>query len=280
MPNYFAKMPVVLYDFTIQSDSTEKHLTLADVTSRATLKLSSETEDQVMNNHMIKEWETPRSISEYYYGTGDYYWLIMYLNSIVDIQNDWVKSEFNLVEFCKKKYSASAKEYRPEEVFSMYVEDLDTASFNLTVSTSDLEKIGDIILGSYIELENYLAPDTKVTGINDNILTIDKKPLVITSPDLAVPVLIIPVIEGHLGLHHYEDDVGNVSDITYTNGTMSSVGMSDENEPIYELSVYTASGISNLEYEQRINESKRIIRVVKPDYIVDFIRKFDAASFK
>ena len=52
----------------------------------------------------IPEGYTVEQVSDLYYGSPTYHWVIMILNNIVDIREEWPRSTSDLVEYCKLKY--------------------------------------------------------------------------------------------------------------------------------------------------------------------------------
>ena len=66
------------------------------------------------------------------------------------------------------------------------------------------------------------------------------------------------------GIHHYE--------ITQSSGVTSSL----DNSHLIEVNSDTsgASSVSNREFEQRIQDNKRLIKILRPEYLSEFIEEF------
>ena len=66
------------------------------------------------------------------------------------------------------------------------------------------------------------------------------------------------------GIHHYE--------ITQSSGVSSSL----DNSHLIEVNSDTsgASSVSNREYEERLQDNKRLIKILRPDYLSEFIEEF------
>jgi len=68
-------------------------------------------------------------------------------------------------------------------------------------------------------------------------------------------------------IHHYE--------VTQDSGRTTSNGPSDYSHKV-EVNSDTdnASSISNREYEERLQDNKRLIKILRPDYLSEFIEEF------
>jgi len=66
------------------------------------------------------------------------------------------------------------------------------------------------------------------------------------------------------GIHHYE--------ITQSSGVSSSL----DNSHLIEVNsdASGASSVSNREYEERLQDNKRLIKILRPDYLSEFIEEF------
>ena len=71
-------------------------------------------------------------------------------------------------------------------------------------------------------------------------------------------------------IHHYEDLIGNV-----VSGYIGDDGVWNPGRYRDGDLVYTAVSVSNREHETRVNELKRTIKVVSPDFIAEFVAKFN-----
>lgn len=114
----------------------------------------------------VPEGYTIEQLSDVYYGSPTYHWVIMILNNIVDIREEWPKSSSDLLEYCKLKYGG-------------------------------LEAIYDI--------------------------------------------------------HHYESEEGIIVQASHP-------GLKNE--------------VTNIEYEEKLNDAKREIKILEPKYLNSFVTKF------
>ncbi len=80
-------------------------------------------------------------------------------------------------------------------------------------------------------------------------------------------------------IHHYEDPDGNVVDeyyYDYKNATNAQLKGLDATHPIWMSDYKTLEGIpvTNYEYEDGLNERKRQIKLIKSNYIGEFIKAY------
>lgn len=58
--------------------------------------------------YTIQEGESPEIIANTQYGSSDWYWAILLLNNIIDVQNDWPVTSVDLDTSIEKKYGSTA----------------------------------------------------------------------------------------------------------------------------------------------------------------------------
>jgi hypothetical protein len=183
----------------------------------------------------IQEGERPDHVSQKLYGTPNYYWTFFLCNSeLKSLENDWPVESNELEEKLKHKY--------PNKV--------------LTINTNDFhskfevnETINGLISGASA---TYITKDSNkgfitiknVTGTFSNGEIIQGQ----TSSDTATIGTQINELQAP---HHYEKDGFHV-----TRGTAGS------------------SEVTNLQYEQGVNDGKKKIKVIRPELISDVASQF------
>lgn len=66
--------------------------------------------DRIKNNVAVFQYinvgdqDTPESLAYKYYGNPELFWIILYLNNVVDPFYDWILSEDRLYDYCVRKY--------------------------------------------------------------------------------------------------------------------------------------------------------------------------------
>jgi hypothetical protein len=184
MSAYFQKFPLINYDFAILGEETKPYL-VTDIIQRVKISNFDIKAVGAFDIYTITDGDTPEIVSDKYYGTPYYHWLILMVNDIIHGLDGFPKSQRDLERYCVEKYGA---------------------------------------VGMY-------------------------------------------------GAHHYEDALGG-----YINGIVDgnsliifdSVSMTWGAIPISSYST-----ISNYEYEDRINENKRIIYLLKPVFVSTIVSEVD-----
>lgn len=95
---YFKFYPVINY----KVDGEYKEMT--------NLVLSNNAVDDIYNDQyfdtMVIQEQTPEELSFDIYGDTQYYWVLLYVNKVVNPYEDWVISTEMMEEYCKDKYGS------------------------------------------------------------------------------------------------------------------------------------------------------------------------------
>lgn len=70
--------------------------------------------------YTIQQGETPEQISNKQYGSPDWYWTILILNNIIDMNHDWPVSDYELDIAIEKKYGDKQNQIRFWETNELY----------------------------------------------------------------------------------------------------------------------------------------------------------------
>ena len=102
---YFAKMPLIYYDFP-DKDGNPVVRVLKDITTNVRF-IKNELENiTVYDEYDIVDDETPEIISTKIYGTPKYHWVIMLMNDIYDYRSDLPQNSNTLLRYVTEKYGA------------------------------------------------------------------------------------------------------------------------------------------------------------------------------
>lgn len=103
---YFKKFPQFLYDFLYEEGSTETKTSLVtDITRNVRFKKRLLANITVYDEYDIVDGETPEIISEKFYGTPYYHWIIMLANDRYDYRSDFPMTEAVLQKHIKTAYN-------------------------------------------------------------------------------------------------------------------------------------------------------------------------------
>lgn len=204
---------------------------------RNTLNSLIENRDAVLR-YIIKDSDTPRSLANVLYGSEQYDWIITTINNIVNPYYDWPLSEESFYEMIEEKYFG-------KQCFFL---DLSTVTNNFVPGEiiTQQNKTAEIVSWdrslSKLTVKNVSSSFTTTT-INSTSATATIKRIIEKSED---------------ALHHFETSNGGILDPyigfleLYLNGSDSYV-------------------ITNKQNEEKENNKKRNIYILKPDFVLPVI---------
>lgn len=99
---YFKNFPKIIYSYDI--NGVEQQILLTDITTNFRFLSRTLQAIQLYDNYSIKDGETPESISQQFYGTPYYHWIIMLANGKFDYINDFPMSQKSLDKYILNKY--------------------------------------------------------------------------------------------------------------------------------------------------------------------------------
>ena len=84
----------------------DKTITTKDIFRRVSLdrKLNNKL---AVNSYYIKDGETPDIIANNFYSSSKYHWVILTVNEIVNVNEEWPKNQSLLLDYTKAKYGAN-----------------------------------------------------------------------------------------------------------------------------------------------------------------------------
>lgn len=148
-PEFFAKVPNVNYDlYGNKKSKTVKNLFRRNVvTDRFKNDPSSHYE------YTIEEGQTPQIISELYYDSPDYYWVILMMNDIINVNDEWplTTAQFDLL--IEKRYGSvsNAENIARYWVHKVYGTQISTETYDRMVERQDPERERYIKFSAYDE---------------------------------------------------------------------------------------------------------------------------------
>lgn len=100
---YFKEFPRIVYPLTDEF-GVDRSYTLTDITTRIKFDMPEEDIERMTTGYVVKDRETPESVSYKVYGSVRFYWAIMFVNNMYDYAKDWIMSDERLQEYCRDKY--------------------------------------------------------------------------------------------------------------------------------------------------------------------------------
>jgi len=84
---YFKRFPKIKYDFP-QLEGLE----VQDIFRRVQFTEKTLNDDKNFESYVVKEGQTPDKVAEMFYGDPNFWWLVLFCNNIIDIENEWPRS--------------------------------------------------------------------------------------------------------------------------------------------------------------------------------------------
>ena len=206
--SYFKLFPNVRYDFSVKTDKTDIIDVVQDMMLRSSLYVDKKDVSLFFMPYTVQEGETPEIIAYNLYGDPQLHWVVMFVNHVFDIYNDWPLPMMSLYDYCVNKYGAD----KLDRVHHWEI-------------LPDQMEVGSVVYSDAGVLQKELSG------------------------------LVFNTLNGVDTYIQYVSDVENGNDFTR-----------------YEFATYT-----NYEYEIRENEIKRYIKVIRPAFIAEFVKLFNAS---
>ena len=98
----FTKLyPTIEYDPTGSGNTTK----IQDILTRIIARDKIINRAVLFSKYIVKEFDTPESVSFEFYGNVKYYWTILMINKYYDRYYDWPLTERNLQKYVDNKYA-------------------------------------------------------------------------------------------------------------------------------------------------------------------------------
>ena len=234
MEKYFKHYPTI--DFDVKNDG--ELIEAKDIFRNIRVRDNSDEAITGYEYYYVNDQDRPDVLATKLYGDATLYWLFWMVNDQFATYNDWPKSQSILERFIARKYSGKA-------LVSNQQSDI--------VSSSDSKFLqGEKVVGSTSSAFGYV---TKIDPTNKQLILNDVQGTfqineTVTGSQSTKSFIINSVRNFSDSPHHYVNSDGN------------------------KTTLETTTMVTNSEYEQTFNDSKRSIRYIKVDYVPQLLREF------
>ena len=149
---YFKTLPLIT-----QKDINNNNITLNNIISRAYLVPSLFKNIMLFYQYDIREGDTPEIIAYKYYNDVNKFWILLYSNNILDIQDSWPLGERDFNTFIIGKY----KDQSPDANTVLEYTQTTTHHYEQTVTTTNNDNFQAQTITFWIDEDTY---DTLVEG--------------------------------------------------------------------------------------------------------------------
>ena len=234
MEKYFKHYPTI--DFDVKNDG--ELIEAKDIFRNIRVRDNSDEAITGYEYYYVNDQDRPDVLATKLYGDATLYWLFWMVNDQFATYNDWPKSQSILERFIARKYSGKA-------LVSNQQSDI--------VSSSDSKFLqGEKVVGSTSSAFGYV---TKIDPTNKQVILNDVQGTfqineTVTGSQSTKSFTLSSVRNFSDSPHHYVNSDGN------------------------KTTSETTTMVTNSEYEQTLNDSKRNIRYIKVDFIPQLLREF------
>ena len=234
MEKYFKHYPTI--DFDVKNDG--ELIEAKDIFRNIRVRDNSDEAITGYEYYYVNDQDRPDVLATKLYGDATLYWLFWMVNDQFATYNDWPKSQSILERFIARKYSGKA-------LVSNQQSDI--------VSSSDSKFLqGEKVVGSTSSAFGYV---TKIDPTNKQVILNDVQGTfqineTVTGSQSTKSFTLSSVRNFSDSPHHYVNSDGN------------------------KTTSETTTMVTNSEYEQTLNDSKRNIRYIKVDYVPQLLREF------
>jgi hypothetical protein len=262
-------------------------MAVKDITVRA--KISDYFKNTALTSlpYEIQDGERPETLAHRVYDRADLHWVILMFNEIHDPTFEWPLSSAELESKLQAKYKGYAL-YYPD---SARIPDVFQLQPHITVlqqggTISQTLADGTVITANIIEWNptyNCIVVDGEQASLfdpySDSPIHGGSGAWVYVNGDPSRSILLTKIVPYEYAVHHFEDSDGNVLDPrtipAYQPNTLArSILEYYTSDAIYNLTETVAMPIDNRTQEFKDNDSKRSIRMVKPEFMSSIVTQF------
>jgi len=162
---YFNTLPVIL-----SSDNAGNVIALKNLLTRVHLNKDTIKNPLLFYSYDIQEGDTPEIVAQKYYGSVDYFWVVMFGGQLIDPEWDWPMSSRVFSEFIIDKYGSTIA---ANSLVDHYEKIITISSSLNNDHTTDIVVIdANTYTNTIVETHSYSVPTGEVVTIST-----DKRPV-------------------------------------------------------------------------------------------------------
>lgn len=301
---YFNFLP----NFAYRDQVTGRVILVKNILSRGKILDLVKEQGSVSLEYFIEDEEKPETLAHRIYGRSDYHWLILLYNEIIDPYFTWPLSVNEFETHMKDNYKGQSifidapqlydedkKEYLDKKASHFEIGNIveqRNLSGEVTAKATIIDWNPNLYKLVVDDVEGVFSgkslPISNHESVRRDLYTRNKNGKTITTGLMRVTE------DNKYALHHFEDGKGETISPFYRKKEIVTGGAVLEN-PSTVLHRYVFGGlergidmgidesgeslgianiVTNIEYEERKNEAKRKIKVMRPEYIDPVLRDF------
>lgn len=289
MVNFLDKFPLVRY--TIDNDSITELDTVRNVLFRVgIIKEVMETNIDAYYLYTIRDSDRPETLAQRVYGDPEAHWIILYANNIYDPYYDWPMDDRTFQKYIVKKYGsiewAKTNYHHYEKVIVR-----ENPSAQVTTTTRfevNEKKLTDGIITIIDAETDYGVGEIVYIGDSNSSNTFSG---LVRAWNNANGQIVLANTNGQAKQYQYLIGTSSAA-----NGTVLKIDLPIAPMDAYntlvdttDFSTYNVAGrtvfetisrtrVSYYDYEEQLNESKRLIKIIQPQYYQQIVSEFDTIT--
>lgn len=164
-PNYFREFPTIEYKVDLESNKTYQ---MRNIMIRSRIVDAVKDKDRTFYPYTIRDFDRPDTIAEKYYGSSEYYWVVLYSNSIFDVYTELPMHKRTFDAFLAKKYESYT--LAADAHFGVIAGSPGNAKDRLLLYLNEVIHHYEDGDGMIVDLETYVSdpnPNKKIVSIFD-----------------------------------------------------------------------------------------------------------------
>jgi len=245
MFKYFQTLPLTFYSL----DEYQTGKIVPNIFVRSKFLSNVITNTSLFDLHDIKDGDTPEITANRFYGDPGLYWIILQSNDISDPRFGWPLDQFNLKKFAEGKYT------------------------NINGTHHYEDSGGNVINASVILATTTFDPAKNFSGFPNNTVVTNNTNAgtgFITSKTNTNAVTIVTTNGGFVAGDQVLSVANSLPEVTLTSISVVS-GLSAANNLVFTA----ATPITNFIFEDRENEKRRNIKIIKKELVPDIVSEFE-----
>jgi hypothetical protein len=158
---YFNTLPTIL-----SSDNAGNLIALKNLLTRVHLNKDTIKNPLLFYSYDIQEGDTPEIVAQKYYGSVDYFWVVMFGAQLIDPEWDWPMSSRVFSEFIIDKYGSTIA---ANSLIDHYEKSITISSSLNNDHTTDIVVIDEhTYVNTIVETHSYRVPTGEIVTISTN----------------------------------------------------------------------------------------------------------------
>lgn len=239
MSKYFENFPLINYSL----DNGVTSFVMTDFFRRVKADANSLLGSSAYYEYQLADGDTPEILAHKLYGDPNLHWVILITNETIDPRFDWAQTQISLTNYIRDKYGAAnvnaAHHYENSSGDTVYYRAFTgTVDVATTSAGSSIAVVGTGTAFTTEVLSTAFAVRFGTTTTAYTVVAVNSN----TSITVSGAAVTVAVVGKTM-----------IDNFSYSSGVIR---------------------VTNTEYEEAINETRRTIRVIKPQYVPRFIESF------